>query len=196
MGYFHFRPNSLGQVYCGEVSCLGGKCSFYRRRCGEIFKFFSSSTTTLTVKQFHSRANIKKMQRGEPLTDADRQGWLDALSNQASNYERENESRPQLIITCSALKREYRDVLRMGCERAGYSTLHLIHLDAPESELCRRTEARPNHFAQSDLVHSQFQVLEKPGMDETDTTLVSVVPPPSEVRVAVLTAAKKAICQE
>lgn len=67
-----------------------------------------------------------------------------------------------LIITCSALKRAHRDILREGCGRAGYSLIHFFFFDAPESVLRQRTEARQNHFAKSNLVHSQFEVLERP----------------------------------
>jgi gluconokinase len=64
--------------------------------------------------------------------------------------------------------------------------VHFIHLDAPESELRRRAEARQNHFAKSNLVHSQFDALERPRITEADATIVSVIPPPEEVQNEVL----------
>lgn len=137
----------------------------------------------------HPKANIDKMHRGEPLTDADRQGWFEAINEQASAYNRQQSRHHHLIITCSALKRAHRDILRKSCKRAGYSLMHFFFLDAPESVLRQRTEARQNHFAKSNLVHSQFDVLERPRIDEYDAIIVIVVPPLDEVQDETLNAA-------
>jgi gluconokinase len=130
------------------------------------------------------------MHRGEPLTDADRQGWFEAINEQASAYNRQ-QSQHHLIITCSALKRAYRDILRESCNRAGYSLMHFFFLDAPESVLRQRTEARQNHFAKSNLVHSQFDALERPRINEYDATIISVVPSQDSVQKETLNAATK-----
>jgi gluconokinase len=122
------------------------------------------------------------MHRGEALTDEDRQGWLEAINEQATAFNKEQSPNHHLIITCSALKRAHRDVLRESCIKAGYSLVHFFFLDAPEAELKRRTEARKNHFAKANLVHSQFEALERPRIDEYDATIISVVPPLESVQ--------------
>ncbi|EHK17611.1 uncharacterized protein TRIVIDRAFT_43436 [Trichoderma virens Gv29-8] len=144
----------------------------------------------------HPKANIDKMHRGEPLTDSDRQGWFEAINEQASAYNKQRLQRHHLIITCSALKRAHRDILRESCQRAGYSLVHFFFLDAPESELRRRTEARKNHFVKSNLVHSQFEVLERPRINEYDATIISVVPPLDEVQSEALKVAAQLVKKE
>ncbi|OAQ59271.1 glucokinase [Pochonia chlamydosporia 170] len=144
----------------------------------------------------HPKANVGKMHKGEPLNDSDRQGWLEAISEQASGYEKEHNTKRHLIITCSALKRSYRELLRESCDRAGYSIVHFIHLDAPESELRHRAETRHGHFAKSNLVHSQFQTLERPGIEETDVTMISVVPPLEEVQNVALDSFSKILAHK
>jgi gluconokinase len=100
---------------------------------------------------FHPQANIDKMRSGIPLTDDDRAGWLDALA-------RELAARPQgAVLTCSALKKSYRDRLRAA-------TPHLMfaHLALPIEEAQRRVASRPGHFMPPSLVVSQFAALEDP----------------------------------
>ncbi|KAL6909097.1 carbohydrate kinase [Trichoderma evansii] len=144
----------------------------------------------------HPKANIDKMHRGEPLTDADRQGWFEAIDEHASAYNRQQSKHHHLILTCSALKRTHRDILRESCDRAGYSFVHFFFLDAPESELRKRTEARQNHFAKSNLVQSQFEVLERPRIDEYDATIISVVPTLDEVQNEILKTATQLLNNE
>jgi gluconokinase len=113
---------------------------------------------------FHPPANIEKMRSGVPLDDADRAGWLDVLA-------RELVARPQgAVLTCSALKRAYRDRLRAACPG-----LRFVHLSLPESEAQRRVAARPGHFYPPALVASQFAALEDPageaGVIVVDATL-------------------------
>jgi gluconokinase len=104
---------------------------------------------------FHPAANIAKMRSGTPLTDEDRAGWLDALG-------RELASRPQgAVLTCSALKRAYRDRLRAATPR-----LRFVHLSLPQEEAQKRVAARPGHFMPPSLVASQFAALEDPAGEE------------------------------
>ncbi|KAL7945832.1 carbohydrate kinase [Trichoderma barbatum] len=160
-----------------------------------VAKFLASALHArfLEGDDLHPKANIEKMHKGEPLTDVDRQGWLEAINEQAMEYNKQRSQHHHLIITCSALKRAHRDVLRESCQRAGYSLVHFFFLDAPESELQRRTEARQNHFAKSNLVHSQFDVLERPRIDEYDATIISVVPSLEEVQNDTLNTATQLI---
>lgn len=74
--------------------------------------------------------------------------------------------------------------------------MHFFFLDAPESVLRQRTEARQNHFAKSNLVHSQFEVLERPRINEYDATIISVVPPLDEVQSETLKAATQLLSNE
>ncbi|KAJ4418739.1 hypothetical protein N0V85_001319, partial [Neurospora sp. IMI 360204] len=101
------------------------------------------------------------MSRGEPLTDADRAGWLQALAEHET-AKPPTSSSPHLVITCSALKRHYRDILRLGSEHAGDLRIRFIFLSAPEDVLKKRAQERKGHYARENLVHSQFEVLEEP----------------------------------
>ena len=115
------------------------------------------------------------MSRGEPLTDADRAGWLVALrQHEASPPAASGASTsPHLVMTCSALKRAYRDVLRLG--DAGNVRVRFVFLDAPEEELTKRAAERKGHYAGPGLLKSQFEALERPAEDETDVSVVSTL---------------------
>lgn len=137
------------------------------------------NTSFLTCpSQFHPRANVEKMHRGEPLTDADRQGWLLALRDHETAHptgEEKNKKTRHLVITCSALKRQYRDILREGSAQRGANLrVRFIFLLASEAVLTQRAKDREGHFAGEVLVHSQFESLEMPGEDERDVVSVDV----------------------
>ncbi|CAN8105339.1 unnamed protein product [Discula destructiva] len=126
---------------------------------------------------FHAKANVEKMHRGEPLTDDDRRGWLHALRDHENEHPaggKAGEKTRHLVITCSALKRQYRDILREGSEQSSSLRIRFVFLDAPEGVLRKRAKARKGHFAGEVLVHSQFLTLEIPGEDEADVVRVSV----------------------
>ncbi|MFZ2387251.1 MAG: gluconokinase [Polaromonas sp.] len=101
---------------------------------------------------FHSPANRAKMSQGVALTDADREGWLTTLSEQLR-------SNPAgLVLTCSALKRAYRERLRQAAPG-----LRFVFLDINREQAQARVAARaPLHFFSSSLVDSQFATLEDP----------------------------------
>jgi gluconokinase len=101
---------------------------------------------------FHSPASRHKMNTGIALTDADRVGWLATLSA-------ELQRRPQgAVLTCSALKRSYRDQLRGAAPGLRFVFLEIAHADA-----LRRVAARAGgHFFSASLVDSQFATLESP----------------------------------
>ncbi|KAF6831077.1 thermoresistant glucokinase family carbohydrate kinase [Colletotrichum musicola] len=128
---------------------------------------------------FHPKENVEKMHRGEPLTDEDRWGWLDALRDEALRDL--NRDGAGVVVTCSALKRTYRDLLR-GASRPERDVLvHFVTLHAPEDVLFDRVKGRHGHFAGANLVHSQFQSLDPPQADEPDVVAVDVRPPVEEV---------------
>ena len=100
---------------------------------------------------FHPAGNIEKMRQGLPLGDSDRAGWLARLAQELA-------ARPAgALLTCSALKRAYRDQLR-----AAVPALRFVHLDLPQDEALRRVAARGGHFYPPSLVASQFEALESP----------------------------------
>ncbi len=119
--------------------------------------------TFADADDFHSSANIGKMRSGTPLDNADRQPWLESLRSAVANWLRDGQN---AVLACSALKRSYRDELRAGPE------VVFVYLQGSFDEIEARIESRRQHFAQSDLLHSQFETLEEP----TDDEPVIVVP--------------------
>jgi len=125
---------------------------------------------------FHPQSNIEKMRGGIPLTDDDRAGWLDTLARELS-------ARPQgAVLTCSALKKSYRDRLRAGAE-----ALKCVHLSLPIEEAQRRVASRPGHFMPPSLVVSQFAALEDP-RGEAGVVVVDATLPLDEVATRALRA--------
>lgn len=109
---------------------------------------------------FHPSSNVEKMARGEPLTDADRAGWLRALSTRIHEAETAGSG---LVVACSALKRAYRDVLRTGATR---TPLRFIVLHGGQALIADRLARRRGHFMPAALLESQFATLEVPTDDE------------------------------
>ena len=101
--------------------------------------------------EFHPPSNIDKMRRGLPLDDADRAGWLDQLAAQLALHP------AGAVLTCSALKRAYRERLR-----AAAPALRFVHLQLTQDEALRRVQSRGGHFYPPSLVASQFEALEDP----------------------------------
>lgn len=123
------------------------------------------------------------------MTDADRRNWLEALGEHSSVHPEQDSSR-HLIITCSALKRANIDLLREGCHNSGDLQVGFIFFDAPESVLHERAAKRQGHFAKANLAHSQFEIIERPGLDEPDTIIVPTTMPVVEVQEESLSAVK------
>jgi gluconokinase len=107
---------------------------------------------------FHPPANVAKMAGGTPLTDEDRWPWLDAIGRWIATETTEDRS---AVVTCSALKRSYRDRLRLA-----WPDLRLIYLRVERADLHRRLAARLEHFFPEKLLDSQLQTLEPPQADE------------------------------
>jgi gluconokinase len=112
------------------------------------------------------------MAQGIPLTDADRWDWLTQLREEA--IRRLSSGDRGVVLTCSALKRKYRDVIRVAPYYSHNVLVHFIYLHAPEEVLQKRVGARKGHFMAANMVHSQFEALEKPGEEETDVISVDV----------------------
>jgi gluconokinase len=79
-----------------------------------------------------------------------------------------------VVLTCSALKRKYRDVIRVAAYYDQQLLIHFIYLDADEEMLLKRVAARQNHYMGANMVHSQFADLERPMDDEKDVIKVDV----------------------
>ncbi|KAH6636665.1 P-loop containing nucleoside triphosphate hydrolase protein [Chaetomium tenue] len=139
--------------------------------------------------EYHPKANIDKMSAGIPLTDADRWDWLTAL-REASIHELDKGS-DGVVLTCSALKRKYRDVIRVAPYFTPNVYLHFIYLDAPEEVLLQRVSARKNHYMGANMVHSQFEVLERPTPDEIDVITIDVTQSQEVVKADALDRANK-----
>lgn len=103
----------------------------------------------------HSAANVEKMAHGIPLTDDDRWPWLDAIGAEIHKAFTAGEG---LIVSCSALKRSYRERLR----KAAGSRLVFVYLDGSKELLSKRMGARTGHFMPASLLESQLQTLEVP----------------------------------
>ena len=103
---------------------------------------------------FHPQANIDKMRRGIPLTDADRVPWLDALNRLIRDITGEGRN---AVIACSALKQAYRDRLK-----AGAADVCFVHLRGDAPLMQRRLEARPDHFMKAGMLAGQLDALEEP----------------------------------
>lgn len=104
----------------------------------------------------HPPENIARMSAGIALGDADRWGWLDRVADAL------NAAREPAVITCSALKRSYRDHLR---DRT-HEEIAFVHLRAGRALIDARLAARKGHFMPRSLLDSQFETLEPPGKDE------------------------------
>jgi gluconokinase len=111
---------------------------------------------------FHPAANIGKMRRGIPLTDQDRHPWLATLRRLIERCLRASES---AVVACSALKKAYRDYLRVSDE------VKLVFLRAEYSLVAEQLRQRRGHFFDATLLQSQFADLEEPQRDENALTI-------------------------
>jgi gluconokinase len=103
---------------------------------------------------FHPPENVAKMTAGEALDDDDRWPWLDAIGEWLAAHDAG-------VMTCSALKRSYRDVLRRHRADVGF-----VHLHGDREVITRRQATRPGHFMPASLLDSQFATLEPLADDE------------------------------
>lgn len=107
---------------------------------------------------FHPPTNIAKMRSGEPLTDEDRMPWLQAICTWMDERTAAGQS---AVVTCSALKRSYRDLLMDGRPEAT-----MVFLEVSREVLLQRVSARPEHFFPEKLLDSQLATLEPPTPQE------------------------------
>ena len=117
----------------------------------------------------HPPANLAKMAAGVALNDADRAPWLAAIGQWIDEREAERRSS---VVTCSALRRAYRDTLR-----AGRPSVWFVHLAASREVLASRMTHRDGHFMPASLLDSQLATLEPLGADEPGSTIEAIAPP-------------------
>lgn len=121
----------------------------------------------------HPRANIQKMAAGHALNDQDRHPWLMALNDAIFAMQRTNEVS---LLVCSALKKQYRDILRQQNQH-----LYFLYLRGDFSLIESRLQARKGHFFKPQMLVSQFATLEEPVAEETDCFVIDIHPPLNEV---------------
>jgi carbohydrate kinase (thermoresistant glucokinase family) len=114
--------------------------------------------TFIEGDDLHTEANRQKMAAGKPLDDEDRWPWLDRLCEAARDIEADGGS---VVIACSALKRAYRDRLRVAGQ-----DVRFVHLSGDRAVIGERMAARRGHYMPPGLLDSQIATLEAPTADE------------------------------
>lgn len=122
----------------------------------------------IDADDLHPPANIEKMSRNEPLTDADREPWLIAVRQ---TILQSNNAAESLAVACSALKGGYRETLS-----AGLDSIRFVYLKTTLALLERRLSARHGHFAGPGLLASQLAAIEEPL--ETEALILDAAEPP------------------
>jgi gluconokinase len=124
-----------------------GKTTVGERLARELgWKFYDAD-------DFHPRANIEKMRNGQPLTDEDRQPWLERLRELIARSLASNED---AVLACSALKKKYRDRLRVS------DAVKFVFLRGDRQQIEKQLRNRRGHFFDSNLLDNQFADLEEP----------------------------------
>ena len=122
---------------------------------------------------FHPPANVEKMRAGHPLDDDDRWPWLRSVEAWIGEHERAGRS---VVVTCSALKRSYRGLLREG-----HPSVWFAHVTASPELIRDRMEHRTGHYMPASLLDSQLATLEPLGDDEPGARVSGAGSPPSVV---------------
>jgi len=110
--------------------------------------------TFLDADDFHPPANVAKMARGEPLSDADREPWLDVLAREIEQRMAVGQS---VVLACSALRKSHRDRLGVDQQR-----IVSVFLEGNQGLVASRIATRAHAFMPTSLLQSQFDVLEAP----------------------------------
>jgi gluconokinase len=128
----------------------------------------------------HPPENIAKMLAQEPLTDADRAAWLQTMT---AEIQRSVDRRCETVLTCSGLKRAYREQLRVS------DRVQLVSIDVPESELQRRLECRGEHYMKPAMLQSQWLAFEAIAPSE-NIMLVDGMQEPEAIVAAIIQQAR------
>ncbi|TRW46002.1 gluconokinase [Georgenia yuyongxinii] len=149
----------------------GGKTTLAMMLAGKLGYVFAEGD------EFHSQANRDKMQAGIPLDDDDRAPWLRSIQDWMTAEARAGRS---TVVTCSALKKRYRDVLR-----AAEGSTVFVHMAPPVDLTAERLQTRQGHYMPASLLDSQVATLEELEEDEVGFKVTSAGTPP-EVLAQVL----------
>jgi len=125
----------------------------------------------------HPRQNVEKMKQGIPLADEDRLPWLQAI---AARIDRARADQEPIIVTCSALKRDYRSLLADHHADVGF-----VYLKGAKELIAKRLASRKNHFMPATLLDSQFAALQEPTIDEP-SIMIGIDPAPDEIVEAIV----------
>ncbi|OWV71998.1 gluconokinase [Rhizobium sp. R634] len=139
------KPHAI--IVMGVSGC--GKSSVGERLAGALHLPFVEGDA------LHPAANVEKMSKGIPLTDEDRMPWLDLIGERMKASLEKGEG---IIVSCSALKRIYRDRLRT----AAGGNLFFVYLEGSKALLTKRMGERKGHFMPVSLLESQLATLETP----------------------------------
>lgn len=126
--------------------------------------------TFVDADDFHPPANIAKMHRGAPLTDADRWPWLEAIRQRLLLAADRGEN---VVLACSALKHAYQEYLK----HEDPARIYYVYLSGSEELIRQRLARRKGHFMNPNLLHSQLETLESP----ESAIAVDISPPPDEI---------------
>ena len=131
------------------------------------------------MRQYHPESNKEKMTSNQPLTDADRWDWLITLREAAAarlSPSNKSAAKPHdgVVVTCSALKRKYRDVVRIAAYNDQNVMVHFIYLRANEDVLMARVGSRKGHYMKDTMVRSQMEMLEEPDKEEQRRDVLEV----------------------
>ncbi|MCB1103863.1 MAG: gluconokinase [Cephaloticoccus sp.] len=118
---------------------------------------------------FHPPENVSKMSAGTPLSDSDRAPWLAAIRSHLDDHIARDEG---AVVTCSALKQSYRDVLLCNNPHTA-----LVYLQGTRDQLWERISSRQNHFMKPSMLDSQLAALEEPA----DALTLNIAPAPVEL---------------
>lgn len=121
---------------------------------------------------FHPTANVEKMRSGTPLTDDDRAPWLEAIAMWIDTMRSRGK---RCVVTCSALKRAYRQRLAHG-----HGDVRFVYLQGTYDLVASRLAARKHEYMPVTLLRSQFDALEEPGAEENPLVL-SITQPAAEI---------------
>lgn len=121
------------------------------------------------------------MSQGVPLTDQDRWGWLVSLCSAAIFTLFSPYTPAGVVLTCSALRKCYRDVIRIVQDNYPNLLVHFVYLRASEELLLQRVSARKGHYMDAGMVRSQLASLEEPTQEETDVISVDASGTKTEV---------------
>ncbi|KAL2828898.1 carbohydrate kinase [Aspergillus cavernicola] len=140
---------------------------------------------------YHPPANKQKMSAGTPLTDADRWDWLIALRSAATTVlsatQTNNLTPPTgVVVACSALKKKYRDVMRVAAYGSPNVRIHFVYLKLDPLVLYQRVSMRQAHYMKPTMVESQLRDLEEPGVGEWDALTVDVKGSMADVQMEVM----------